>query len=474
MVATVVEGIITVITFGLVPSSTATIYYVDLSRYGTPPQVGWFFNDDCQTFSSTAPVIPVGDIAPPYTPGGTPPSPTSPDYPERELPDLDQGPEPFADTVPMSVAFHADAATSATVTGTGATYVEVASRMRTRLDVRDICAVRLHAHVSAANAALTLVLCASVDDGTTWLPLSPAGTGPQLPLGATGTLVGLFTNIDPAYAGNVLVNVCVQGDGTATIGNLYAWFFVKSSEGVCIPIDEPSGGCGLFGTANLGRSFIDYADYAALVTDLPMGGLITTFGPPATEDANFAEFLTDGGGPHLALYHNKTGSARNLRFITANLINWGAAALMVTSIDPALADAASGTGLVLFRFNAILSTIIEVQLRGGRIWLHCMGDAINVGPASDLCDGTPKQVILTAAYFNDSNLWAYGANLYIDEPCLNAAPTFYAGNYPSLISGTQDGGVFTVTANTWDGTELTGTQKVYAYSVSEDKFSFYD
>lgn len=241
MYATIEGGVVTAVNFGPLPTSTDDILYHNLTLYETFPEVGWYFSDICQTFSAFPPTIPAGDIAPPYTPGGTPPVPGDPNYPESELPPTDD-PAPLANTAPVYLSFHADGAASFTVTGTGP-LEEVNPLMRSIVRIEDICAVRLHAMVDTPDANLTLKLCFSTDDGVTWEELSPGKTGPRVPLGAAGAVVGTFLNVDPAVSGDTLLGLCVEGSGTAILGNVFATLYVKTSDGLCIEINE--GGCEL-------------------------------------------------------------------------------------------------------------------------------------------------------------------------------------------------------------------------------------
>ncbi len=267
MYATIEASIVTAITFGLLPSSDDVTYYVNIAGIDPEPLVAWYFNDDCQTFSATPPVIPAGEISPPYTPGGTPPVPGDPGYPPTELDPTDD-PGPLASTSPFWISFHADGVASVAVAG-GADYAEVSTLMRTIVRIQDICAARLQAHIATADALLTLYLCASLDGGTTWEPISAGGTGPKLTLGALGTLAGSFLNVDPALDGDVMVNVCTKGSGSAVVGNVLACFYVKTTDGLCIEISE--GGCAVPAADFIEDFSAADADMTALLARLYLG-----------------------------------------------------------------------------------------------------------------------------------------------------------------------------------------------------------
>lgn len=468
MYATVEDGVVTAVTFGNLPSSTETIYYVDLSSYATQPAVGWYFSDVCQTFSALPPVIPAGDLAPPFTPGSPPPVPGDPDYPNPEIPTEDD-PVPLASTAPVWISFHADAEQSATIAG-GADYVEVDERMRTTVRINDVCAVRIQTHVITEDAGLQLFLCYR-NELDEWEPLSVGKTGPSVTLAAADTVAGMIVNIDPAIAGDTTVTVCAKGTGSAVVGNISGVFFFKTTDGVCLEIEEGVG-CGLQGFPERGTDF-SFADYDALYAARNTDDLFTTWRAPTTEDPNFAELLIDAFGPYFALHHGKGGTNRTVGWQATGfgLFDNNKAVMLVTALDPNLAAATSGTGLILFRWTTGYGNV-DLQLRSGRMYIVGCGSTVDVGPAADLCDGTPKQIIMDVSVFSDGGLSRASANVYLDEPCLNAMPTFYGSATSGLTIGTITPNITALDIAIWDGTEREGDQSVYLYAISGGSSDF--
>jgi len=471
MYATIEASIITAITFGVPPANTSAIYYVNLSHIVPAPLTGWYFNDDCQTFSATAPVIPAGEIAPPYTPGGTPPVVGGPTYPNPELPPEDD-PAPLANTAPFWISFHADGVTNVSITG-GANYIEVAARMRTIVRIQDICAARIQAHVSTAAADLQLFLCASVDAGVTWLPLSAGGTGPNVPLAATGTLAGAFLNVDPALSGDVLVNVCVKGSKSAVVGNVLACFYVKTTDGGCVQIDEPTG-CALTGTFDEGVNFNDYANYTAFDNARPVGNLFGFWAvdPP---DAAAVELQSDNHGNHLVLHHNNGGTPRNAYWYSTGLpYTITMAAMQETALDPSAASVFSPntpsgeTGLMLFRNG---DTFINLRLANDRVYAGRF-QGIDIGPASALCDGTPKRIIFELIETRSTPPGSVGVhvNVYVDDACAVGDPTFFGGTTQSFNA--LEGPFTQIAVNECIDNEPTSNQRVYKYAVGIDSLAF--
>ncbi len=239
--ATVVDGVVTAVTYGStsIPASDDTTLYVPFGP-GDDPEVGWYFSEVCGTFNPAPPVIPPGDIAPPYPPGSTPPDPGDPTYPPSALPPEDD-PAPLAVTVPVLVPVHANNDAELTVTACPAALTEISTRLRTRFDFAPVCSVRAQTQVMTELAGASLIFQYSDDGGSTWAPLSFAGTGPTVSLAASGDAHGQFVNVADDALGDVIVSPFTQGGDDATdvvLGNTALLAYVKASEGLCLAIDE--------------------------------------------------------------------------------------------------------------------------------------------------------------------------------------------------------------------------------------------
>ena len=477
MYATIEAGRVTAVNFGPLPSSTDTVLYFDLTGYAIPA-VDDYFSDVCQTFSSLPPVIPAGDLAPPYTPGGTPPDPDGPDYPVPELPPEDD-PEPLASTAPTFLSFHADSVESIAITGTG-DITEVSPLMRSIVRIQDICAVRLHTMVDTPDAALELVLCFSVDDGATWEELSVGKTGPSVTLAAAGAVAGAFVNVDPAVAGDTLLSICVRGTGSAVVGNVFATLFVKTSAGACIVIDEDIG-CPLSGTYTEGIEF-DFPDLDTFAAGLPYSNLFNYWAGDTTDTArqylDQADLFNnhpcivskhgDGGTPQNLYWRTTFGDTRNER-----------AAFMLISLDPAIAsqvgDGVSPDqfGFLMFRFYGDSGATATVHLLNDRIYVAVNSTLTDIGPASDLCDGTKKAVIfqVQSRSLGFGGPYQIDAALFIDDPCTGAAPTFYGGVTKGVTNYQANYNL--LVCHEWFDAEEIAETRLWQYAHGPDSNSFF-
>lgn len=471
--ATIVNGLVTAIDAGALPPSTNDTLYFDLTWYFAP-DIGWYFSEVCQSFSATVPPVAAGDIAPPFTPGGTPP-----DIPDDErggdLPPDEAGPPIYATTIPMLLPFHADKDASYVVTAGGVEgptgLTEVAARMRTAFDLRDVCALRVQTHVMQPSAG-SLVLCFSTDGGTTWDRASLLDTGPRVTVAAAGTIAGLFTNIKIAAAGSVLLSVFAdEGARGAVLGNTAAVALVAIDGGVCIAIDE-SGGCPLTGTFDEGINFASYADYTAFDDARPVGNLFG-FWPNSVPNAAAVELLADSHGKHLVLHHNGGGVARNAYWWSTGLSYPTTMAVMMETALPLSAgsvvsnNTAQGqSGLLLFRNN---DTFFGLRLANDRVYVG-RDSGIDIGPSSALCDGTPKRIILELIETRVGFEVGVHANLYVDPACATGAPTFFGGT-AQTFNGYE--GPFTqMTVCECFDQEPTADQRVYKYAIGTNALAF--
>jgi len=304
MFATITNNVVTAVAFGTLPANTGSMLYVDLSPYAVLPLIDWYFSDVCQTFSATAPVIPAGDIAPPYSPGTPPPIPGSPEYPLPEVPESDN-PTPLAILGQAFLSFHADGVDSVTATGdTDATVlVEVSARYRTNVRLQDVCGLRLQAHViSAGDVDLVLAYYDDIEDE--WIALSPAGSGPFVSCSVAGTYAGTFTNVDPlALLGDNIVSVCARGNASATVGNIVALLLMKVTEGECPDFVESVDGCAQYPDADFESTFGSATDgaigaYVAANANQCVTGVI---GADASPPYSFSSAVLFNGNKALAI-----------------------------------------------------------------------------------------------------------------------------------------------------------------------------
>jgi hypothetical protein len=179
--ATIVDGRVTAVSAGSLPASTLTTYYHVLLGGDPVPAVGDYFSDVCGTFSATAPVIPAGDIAPPYTPGGTPPDPDDPDYPEDEIPPEDDQ-DIRSHVLPDLITWAADADGLLTISAVPIAVTSLGDKYHLAYDFTEVCYMRLQAEVitpASAGAVLKLQYYdATQDPGEEWVDLEYAAPIP--------------------------------------------------------------------------------------------------------------------------------------------------------------------------------------------------------------------------------------------------------------------------------------------------------
>ena len=139
--AEIVDGRVTYVGTGPLPSSTDSIIYFDLTGY-TSPSIGDYFSEICQEFTSSPPTVPPGEIVPPWT------KPRDGTDGKDGTNGLDGGVGPFppATTMPVIIPFQAYFGTSITVTASVAE-TEINARFRTAFDLADVCGIRVQAQV---------------------------------------------------------------------------------------------------------------------------------------------------------------------------------------------------------------------------------------------------------------------------------------------------------------------------------------
>lgn len=229
--AEIVDGRVTYVGTGPLPSSTDSIIYFDLTGY-TSPSIGDYFSEICQEFTSSPPTVPPGEIVPPWT------KPRDGTNGKDGTNGLDGGVGPFppASVVPTLIAFHADGKDNVTITNIPVALTEVASRMRTRYDLSNVCAVRVQCQVmTAGSAGSELVLMYSTDSGATWDyvadPFEYDIGGPWVAIDATGDACGDFRNVCAGAQGDVLLSLFTRtGNGSAdpVLGNMGAYIEGKT------------------------------------------------------------------------------------------------------------------------------------------------------------------------------------------------------------------------------------------------------
>jgi len=253
--ATVVDGRVIDIGYGPIPDSTTDTLYVDLTGY-TAPVAGDYWSEVCQTFSETEPVVPPGDIVPPWTK----PRNGTDGKDGVDGGDGGDGEVPLAFTMPVLIPFHTDGGTGLTITNIPAALTEVSARMRTAYDLTDVCAIRLQCDVRTA-AAGELVLQYSTDSGSTWDPVSDPidydAEGPFVSIASTGDQRGTFLNpVDDAKTEVLLSIFARNGNGSSdpVVGNLSALCYTKTSSGACSIVEPTIEACDVLPTPTAGPS----------------------------------------------------------------------------------------------------------------------------------------------------------------------------------------------------------------------------
>lgn len=292
--ATIVAGIVTAITFHAlsIPTSTLTTLYYDITAYSPTPNVGDYFDEVCQTFSTAPFTIPPGSVAPPFPPGGTPVPPGSGVTP------IPPGPPPPPVLIPVLIAFQADPDDDTLVTNMPTGRAEVGTVSRTAFDLTRCYGVRAQTHVDVkgpTNGVLAFEY--SADRGASWLPLD-TNAGPWVLIETTGDARGQLVGIDPFARADVLLRaVTDQGDGASDpeLGN-FALMAYMSADTPSVHLTPPGPdlptGCGI---ATAWPQFLDWHNAPPLPTNTPndLEQYIERWGiyPPSLGPENFVIFL---------------------------------------------------------------------------------------------------------------------------------------------------------------------------------------
>lgn len=482
MYAEIVDGRVVAVLFGVLPESTDETLYVDVSGVAPTPEVDDYFSDVCQTFSPVPPVIPAGDAAPPFTPGSPPPDPGGPDYPNPELDPEDDLPI-FAPTAPVWISFQADGSAPLAVVGTGAGLEEVDEKLRTIVNLTDVCAVRLQAHVVTGDA-LELVLCYR-NELDEFEELSPGKTGPKVDLSAAGTYAGLSTNVDPIVSGDTLLTVCVRGTGTASLGNVLARFSVTTGPGVCVELLEPVDGCSIevtdpaegdnFQTYTSGSDFVasrngdlyqggDSADYWAIDTGVVLEGQAQSL--RGTFPAGETSFVRSGY--YESLFPSPLSKEIAVKWVGEIEAGW------VSDEQTGIAFTGAG-GTVLCELSVIAdsfdgATYVQLMARAGRIYLQSGSAEVDIEEdviaMADLT-GRPIQIVI---HGDSPAANQFRWRFYLDDACPDTPDTLtlltqftetYSGNLAP-----SDGFTQTFWTALWATDQQAGGQNVYHHQFS--------
>lgn len=299
----IVNGRVTDVVLGAsaIPPSSAGVLYWDVTGLSPQPQVDWYFAEPCNVFSALPPVIPPGDLAPPYPPGEEPPD-------RDDFEEIEPGPVREALLGYHLTALHAHPADTAVVVGDDPE-AEVTPLWRTTLALDNTCGLRLQAHVVVPDS-VRLILKGSFDNGATWEYLNTEYEGPFLDVTNAGEAVGPFVNIDPAFAtGDVLVSVFARASGSpsAILGNVHVMHALKLDDGVCPLYEIEVDGCAV-PAAIFADDLSGYASWAAFYAAVEPSnpsfdaGVWSNIGFESAEnDPAFLDFgTTFAGNPTLA------------------------------------------------------------------------------------------------------------------------------------------------------------------------------
>ncbi len=335
--ATIVAGRVTAVTLAAVslPASDATTLYHNLAGYDPYPEVADYFEEQCQTFSTAPPVIPIGEIAPPYPPGSEQPNPSDPEFPEEEDGGEPQYPPPNVVDVPLS--FHANHADVLTVAAVPADLAEIDVTLRTRMLLFNCCRARVETYVVTPLEGAELWLCWIDPIGPTLRPLSRLETGPSVDVGTgAGGAESAFYNVHPDAIGDVTLTLATKGgDGASSLvlGNTLAILGLKTEDGArCIELEEEAEDCAL-------PESMEAIDFGAFDTLSD----VSDFCSPRSQPTNFYSISDSGASAplttiDLATTHNGVRTMRMQWDASAGLAPH---ALYASLGGPAVTDMAS-------------------------------------------------------------------------------------------------------------------------------------
>jgi hypothetical protein len=451
----------------------------------------------------SAPVIPPGEVAPPFVPGGTPPvigAPGTPTVPEP-------GPARAALLAYHLTAFHATAADAVTVGGEPVLFdlyddvvpaAEVTPRWRTTMNFSETPGVRLQAHVVSAGD-VRLIGLGSLDGGATWGYLNADYEGPYLTCTTTGERVGPFVNIDPLYAsGDVLVSIFATApdSGTVTLGNVHAMSVLRMDDGeppVYVIVTDCAVNAGLESEGD----FSQYADFAAFVSARNGDDLFTEWEGPTTAEAQafFDEAKSFNGsaamtGVYTDVYASTSGIFPHPTWRTRfpSSIQGGGNVTVVWQMVMELesgwnlseTDAFNGLCICTFfpRSGIYAGDSAGLWVRGSRLYVDYVTDFLtpaanstDVGAADDLSGG-PKQVTCRFTKAGSSVQF----EVWIDNTCEPPTNKLYDETWTALRPTWPDlavpGDVTLLDASALEGVFADGTdgdgKKVWLWQVSYD------
>jgi len=235
--AVVVGGIVQSVETGPLPPNSGSQYNHVIGDDDVVPDVGWYFNDVCGTFSEDPPTIAPGDIAPPYVPGTNPPVPGAPDYPLPELPPLDDSAAAQVSAVlPTVVTFQTDATTTFTVSVPD-TETPLDTRFHHALDLGRVCGVRLQVRVLTAVPGARLRAEMSIGGESGWGPLGTLDDedGPYVTLGSVGYQRGDLFEVPEG--GDSVIRLVVENGGNAnvTLGAVSMLLYMRTDASLPCP-----------------------------------------------------------------------------------------------------------------------------------------------------------------------------------------------------------------------------------------------
>ena len=460
---TIVDGRVTALELGAsaLPESGPTTLYVDVTDADPVPQVDWYYTEPCGVFTEGPPVIPDGELAPPFPPGGTVPTPGDPGFPPGPL---EPGPTPPPQVAATLVSFHANDAQLLSVPA-ASSRSDIAPRLWTAFDLTEACAVRLQAYVSTPVVGAQVACEFSVDNGATWDALDGGAIGPILDVGSAGDQRGPWQSVSPLAAGDVLLRLVVEGgDGSELLELGNTGLLVRMNTGAggpCVeipPYEPPVAGCPV-PAALLTEDFAGFtskSDWSGYISGLDVDApqlfaLVANFsgGWDLDTDRTFdgnpsGRCVLTGSAAGGYLYHEvadtflaETPTAPDGLFDGVFFCVFELPADLTLPSFGTPGRAEFSQGLHLLWVNGADGQYLIA--RGDRVYLEWETgtgttdvDQIDLGPLSDFL-GQPLQLLVRAQAVGNS----WRMRVYLNTPC-EETPVLYADE---TVPTRQSGGV---------------------------------
>lgn len=315
---------------------------------------------------------------------------------------------------------------------------EVDAHLRTAFDLTDVCGLRLQCYVATPAAGARLVLHYSLDNGSTWQPLSVAGTGPFVLLSEAGSVAGAYVNVAAEAATVVLLSPFIQGGDDSSVvvlGNVNALALHRTDDGVCAEYSEASG-CSIPLGSWVSQEWSTFADYDAWVTFASSQPFVSPTMWAGGFGTAFDESVRFGDERSLKV------SPANSDFFLSSVFGYGPpeaddlTLLLRFKLDAITHNDTGDTNgyMVASAFtnrqyiNLLINNTDRLSFTWRATWAPVTYATVDVGPASVLF-GEDRELLMRFWFIDASTM---GCRIYVHVPCETPVLLYEKLDLPSL------------------------------------------